>query len=66
MFACNSLKEKIIIVAEHDEVSAQKIVSMLGDNGFPDVRQVGSGDKVYEIRQREKVADLFALEKIVD
>lgn len=24
------------------------------------------GDKVYEIRQREKVADLFALEKIVD
>lgn len=24
------------------------------------------GDKVYEIRQREKVADLFALEKVVD
>lgn len=49
MFAGNSLKEKIIIVADHDELTAQAVVAALEDNGFQDVRPVNSGDKVYEI-----------------
>lgn len=49
MIVCDSLKEKIIIVAEHDEVSARKIVDTLETNGFSDVRRVNSGENIYEI-----------------
>lgn len=49
MIVCNQLKEKIIIVAEHDSVSAQQIVSTLKDNGFSDIRHATNGDGIYEI-----------------
>ena len=49
MISCDSLKEKIIIVAEHDEVSMQKIVFALEKKGFFNIRPVGSGEQIYEI-----------------
>lgn len=49
MIVCDSLKEKIIIVAEHDEVSSGKIVAALQAKGFLDIRPVNSGEKIYEI-----------------
>lgn len=49
MTACESLKEKIIIVAMHDDVSAQNIIALLEANGFFDVRPANDGEKVYEI-----------------
>jgi len=49
MIVCNSLKEKIIIVAEHDKVSAQQIAATLKDNGFSDIRHANSGEAIYEI-----------------
>ena len=49
MIACDSLKEKIIIVAEHDEVSVQKIVAALEAKGFFNIRPVSNGEKIYEV-----------------
>ncbi|CAG1021175.1 partial putative diguanylate cyclase DgcE, partial [Methylococcales bacterium] len=49
MTVCNPQKDKIIIVAEHDSVSAQQIISTLTNNGFSDIRHVNSGEKIYEI-----------------
>ncbi len=45
----DSIKEKIIIVAKHDEVSAQNIIAALDANGFSDVRPANNGEQVYEI-----------------
>ncbi len=49
MISCDSLKEKIIIVAEHDEDSMHKIVFVLEKKGFFNIRPVNSGEKIYEI-----------------
>jgi diguanylate cyclase (GGDEF)-like protein len=49
MTSCDSLKEKIIIVAEHDDISMQKIVVTLERKGFFNIRPVDNGEKIYEI-----------------
>jgi DNA-binding response OmpR family regulator len=49
MTVCDSLKDLIIIVAEHDSISAQHISSILEENGFLDVRHASSGQKIYDI-----------------
>ena len=49
MTVCNQLKEKIIIVAEHDSVAAQKINLTLNENGFLDIRHANSGEQIYDI-----------------
>lgn len=49
MIACDSLKEKIIIVAEHEVASAQAIAAALESQGFSNIRQVNSGEKIYEV-----------------
>ena len=49
MIVSDSIKEKIIIVAEHDEVSSRKIVLALETNGFKEIRAVNDGEKIYEV-----------------
>lgn len=49
MIAYDLLKEKLIIVAEHDEISAQRIVAALDTLGFVDIRRANSGEKIYAI-----------------
>jgi diguanylate cyclase (GGDEF)-like protein len=49
MISCDTFKEKIIIVAEHDDISMQKIVFALENKGFFNIRPVASGEKIYEI-----------------
>ena len=49
MINCDPLKEKIIIVAEHDSVSAQQINLTLTENGFSDIRHASDGEQIYEI-----------------
>ena len=48
MTVCDSQKELIIIVAEHDSGSLQHISSILKDNGFIDIRHASSGRKIYD------------------
>ena len=69
MIACDSLKEKIIIVAEHDEKSMQKIVAALEGKGFFNIRQANNGEKIYEILrpyhdQPEKIGLIIVNEKL--
>ncbi|WP_305907750.1 EAL domain-containing protein [Methylomarinum sp. Ch1-1] len=45
----SSLQDKIIIVAEHEEDSAQKLIAVLTENGFQNIRIAEDGSKVYEI-----------------
>lgn len=49
MIASDLLKEKIIIVAEHDEKSMRNIVAALRDRGFFNILPVNNGEKIYEI-----------------
>lgn len=49
MTVCNSLEDLIIIVAEHNSVSAQHISSLLKDSHFSDIRLASSGQKIYDI-----------------
>lgn len=49
MINCDPFKEKIIIVAEHDSVSAQQINLTLTENGFSDIRHAINGEQIYEI-----------------
>lgn len=49
MIVCNSLKEKIIIVADHEDASIKNIVAALEVNGFYNVRVVNDGEKIYEV-----------------
>ncbi|OAI11201.1 diguanylate cyclase [Methylomonas lenta] len=49
MIVCDSLKDLIIIVAEHDSISAQHIASILEESGFLDIRHASSGQKIYDI-----------------
>ncbi len=43
------LKDKIIIVAEHDGVSARQLITILKENGFSDVRHADNGNRIYDI-----------------
>ncbi|MBS4049737.1 EAL domain-containing protein [Methylomonas rivi] len=49
MTVCDPIKEKIIIVAEHDSVSANQINLILQENGFSDIRHASRGEQIYEI-----------------
>ncbi|AEF98990.1 EAL domain-containing protein [Methylomonas methanica] len=49
MTVCDPIKEKIIIVAEHDSVSANQIALTLQENGFSDVRHASRGEQIYDI-----------------
>lgn len=49
MTVCDPIKEKIIIVAEHDSVSANRIALTLQENGFSDVRHASRGEQIYDI-----------------
>jgi diguanylate cyclase (GGDEF)-like protein len=46
---CNSLKQKIIIIAEPDESTAACIASDLQDKGFSHYKFAGSVDEIYSI-----------------
>lgn len=52
MKARDSLKDKIIVVAEHNETSCRQIVSTLKTQGLSDIRQAGTGEKIYEILRK--------------
>jgi diguanylate cyclase (GGDEF)-like protein/PAS domain S-box-containing protein len=49
MTARDSLKDKIIIVAEHNQASSQLIDSTLKNHGFSNIRHAITGDSIYEI-----------------
>ena len=49
MVICESLKEKIIIIAENDVQLATKISAYLGGNGFVNIKVAQDGSKIYEI-----------------
>lgn len=49
MIICESLKEKIIIIAEHDAKLATEIGVFLKENGFVNIRVAHDGSKIYEI-----------------
>lgn len=49
MTVCDPIKEKIIIVAEHDSVSANQIALTLQEDGFSDVRHASRGEQIYDI-----------------
>ncbi|ATG91837.1 EAL domain-containing protein [Methylomonas koyamae] len=49
MFASDALKEKLIVVAEHDEISALKIISTLKAKGFSHILQAASGEEIYQL-----------------
>jgi len=66
---CNSLNEKIIIVAEHNSASAQQIIGTLNDYGFSDIRHATTGAAIYEILrpfhdQPEKIGLIILNEKL--
>jgi diguanylate cyclase (GGDEF)-like protein len=48
----DSLKEKIIIIAEYEEESADKLAEALGDRGYHNIHVAVDGSKVYEILRR--------------
>lgn len=69
MIVCNQLKEKIIIVAEHDHVSAQHITTTLKSHGFANIRHADNGEGIYEILrplhdQPEKIGLIVLNEKL--
>ena len=47
MIASDVLKEKLIIVADDDDISAHKITSALKAKGFSNILQATSGEQVY-------------------
>jgi len=49
MTISGNLKEKVIIIAEADEIVAKEISLKLKENGFVDIRIANDGSKVYEI-----------------
>ena len=49
MVICESLKEKIIIIAEHNEALAEEIKTYLEKHGFSNIRLAQDGSKIYEI-----------------
>jgi hypothetical protein len=60
MTARDSLKDKIIIVAEHNVASSRLINSKLKNHGFSNIRHANTGESIYEIlrsfyNQAEKI-----------
>jgi|GEM_PF-770486 len=49
MTAKDSLKDKIIIVAEHNEASCRLIDFTLKNHGFSNIRHANTGESIYEI-----------------
>ncbi|BCG62889.1 MAG: hypothetical protein methR_P0554 [Methyloprofundus sp.] len=49
MILCESLKDKIIIIAEYDSVVAKKLRIYLQDNGFNNIQVAKNGNQLYEI-----------------
>ena len=49
MVICESLKEKIIIIAENDTRLATEISAYLRENGFVNIKVAQDGSKIYEI-----------------
>jgi diguanylate cyclase (GGDEF)-like protein len=49
MNSCDPFKEKIIIIAEDDNDSAQLISSTLTDNGFLEIRRARNGEQIYDL-----------------
>ena len=49
MVICESLKEKIIIIAENETKLATEISAFLRDNGFVNIKVAQDGSKIYEI-----------------
>jgi diguanylate cyclase (GGDEF)-like protein len=49
MIVCESLKEKIIIIAENDAQLATEISTFLRENGFVNIKVAQDGSKIYEI-----------------
>ena len=49
MLICESLKEKIIIIAENDTQLATEISAYLRENGFVNIKLARDGSKIYEI-----------------
>ncbi|WP_031433311.1 EAL domain-containing protein [Methylomarinum vadi] len=45
----NSLKDRIIIVAEHEEESARNITKALQEAGYENIRLAEDGSKIYEV-----------------
>ncbi|MGZ4958747.1 MAG: putative bifunctional diguanylate cyclase/phosphodiesterase [Methylomonas sp.] len=71
MYVSDSLKEKVIIVAEPDELSCHRIVSILEGQGYLDIRYVYSGEKIFEIlrffyERPERIGLIVLNEKLLD
>lgn len=49
MVICESLKDKVIILAENDESLANEISLFLESQGFINIKIARDGSKVYEI-----------------
>ena len=49
MNICNPLKDKTIIIAEHDCISAESLINTLHDQGFSEVRHASSGKAIFDI-----------------
>jgi diguanylate cyclase (GGDEF)-like protein len=46
---CEPLTDKIIIVADHDGISAQHITNILQEFGYADIRHANNGKGIYDI-----------------
>ena len=71
MFASESFKDTIVIVADNDTTSAQQLVATLASNGFSNIRQAETGEKIYEILrplhdQPEKIGLIVLKEYLPD
>jgi diguanylate cyclase (GGDEF)-like protein len=45
----HSFKEKILIIADHDQAAASDLGKQLSTQGFKDIRQAEDGSKIYQI-----------------
>ncbi len=45
----DALKDKILIIAEHNQDSSRQITAALSDDGFSDIRHADSGEKIHAI-----------------
>ncbi|MCQ8104834.1 diguanylate cyclase [Methylomonas sp. SURF-2] len=51
MIAKDALKDKIIIVAEHNDASRRQIDAALKDHGYSDIRHAETGESIYRTLQ---------------
>jgi diguanylate cyclase (GGDEF)-like protein len=69
MVICNSLKEKVIIIAENDQQLVSEITSFLRGHGFARIEVAEDGRRIYEIlrlyyREPERIGLLIVNEKL--